>query len=177
MTRRSTKKAAPQEPRPDRFFVLLRHGIAEDPTPEKNDEERSLTAEGHAKMKQIARGLERVLPKAQAIYASPLLRAVQTALWVAKGYRSRVEVQTTEALAPGASRKEFRRFIDSIDERRVVLVGHEPVMSEGLAALTGIQAAKIELKKGGAYGVVVHGDGAAELEWVLTPRILRRLAE
>jgi len=39
------------------------------------DEDRSLTAEGHARMKQIARGLEQALPKANAIYSSPLLRA------------------------------------------------------------------------------------------------------
>jgi phosphohistidine phosphatase len=173
----TSKKAAPREPKPERFIVLLRHGIAEERSDEKKDEERSLTAEGHAKMKQIARGLERVLPKVQAIYSSPLLRAVQTALWVAKGYRSRVEVKTTEALAPGASRKEFKSLIEAIDQKRVIVVGHEPNLTESLAALTGIDAKKLELKKGGAYGVLLHGDGTAELEWVLTPKVLRKLAE
>ena len=83
----TSKKAA--APPPERFIVLLRHGIAEDATPDKKDEDRGLTSEGHARMKQIARGLERALPKVQAIYSSPLLRAVQTALWVSKAYRSR----------------------------------------------------------------------------------------
>lgn len=170
----SSKKAAP--PR-EQFIVLLRHGIAEEATPDKPDEARSLTPEGHARMKQIARGLERVLPRAQAIYASPLVRAAQSALWISKGYRLRAEVRTTEALAPEAGPDEFRTFVKGIAERRVILVGHEPNLTHSLHLLTGIDASKLELKKGGAYGVLVHEDGRGELEWVLTPRILRRLGE
>lgn len=124
-------------------------------------------------MKRIARGLENVLPKAQAIYASPLLRAVQTALWVSKAYRSRVTVTTKDALKPEATEKQFLAFIKSIEERRVVIIGHEPVLTAGLHALTGVEG--VELKKGGCYGVRLRPDGTASLEWVLPPRILRKL--
>jgi phosphohistidine phosphatase len=174
----STSKAAPAETPAvrDRFFILFRHGIAEDPSPEKKDEDRGLTAEGHARMKQIARGLERALPKVNAIYTSPLLRAVQTSLWVSKAYRSRVPVKTTDALAPGASRKELLALIASIEDRRVILVGHEPTLSDHLRALVGLgKSQSVELKKGGCYGVRVHGDGTAVLEWMLPPRLLRKL--
>jgi len=161
---------------PERFIVLLRHGIAEDPSPDKKDEDRGLTAEGHARMKEIARGLERALPKAQAIYSSPLLRAVQTALWVSKGYRSRVNVTTKDALAPGASPKDFLELIASIQERRAVLVGHEPTLTNNLRALVKIdEEHKLELKKGGCYGVRLLPDGTALLEWILPPRILRKM--
>ena len=112
-----TSKAAPPE---ERFVILLRHGIAEDPTEGKKDEDRSLTPEGHARMKQIARGLERTLPRAQVIYTSPLLRAMQTALWVSKGYRSRAAIVTTDALAPAASSKDFLALVNgSITVRNV----------------------------------------------------------
>jgi phosphohistidine phosphatase len=167
----TSKKAA--APPPERFIVLLRHGIAEDATPDKKDEDRGLTSEGHAKMKEIARGLEQALPKAQAIYASPLLRAVQTALWVSKAYRSRANVNTTDALAPGASSKQFLALVKAIEERRAVIIGHEPVLTEGLRALTGVEG--VELKRGGCYGVRLMPDGTALLEWVLPPRILRKL--
>ncbi|HKR66513.1 MAG TPA: histidine phosphatase family protein [Thermoanaerobaculia bacterium] len=168
----STSKAAP----PDRFIVLLRHGIAEDASPDKKDEDRSLTAEGHARMKQIARGLERVLPKAYAVYSSPLLRAVQTALWVSKAYRSRVAVNTTDALAPSATKKDFAALLEAIQEQRVVLVGHEPNLSDNLRAVLGLgRTQSVELKKGGCYGIRVHADGSAVLEWMLPPRILRKL--
>jgi phosphohistidine phosphatase len=180
MTRMSTsKKAAPPEPvRPERFLILLRHGIAEEATPEKKDEDRSLTSEGHARMKQIARGLERTFPKAQAIYSSPLLRAVQTSLWVSKAYRSRVNITTTDALKPGSSAKQFLALIATIEVRRAVIVGHEPTLTNGLFALTGIRASSaLELKKGGCYGIRLDADGKGMLEWILPPRVLRELAE
>jgi phosphohistidine phosphatase len=162
----------------DRFLVFLRHGIAEERTGEKPDEERSLTPEGHGRMKQIARGLEEIFPKAQAIYTSPLVRAVQTALWVSKAYRSRIKVHTSEALAPEASEKEFLQFVEGLKERRVVLVGHEPTLTSNMMALVKLKGSRhLELKKGGCYGVRVPADGAGTLEWLLSPRILRRLTE
>src|SRR5438105_9408055 len=115
-----------EEGQRDRFVVLLRHGIAEEKSEGKTDADRSLTSEGHARMKQIAKGLERAFPKAQAIYSSPLLRATQTALWVSKGYRSRIKVNTTDVLASGASASQARKFIDGLKDRRIILVGHEP---------------------------------------------------
>ena len=176
--KRAPVPATPSAPAPERFVVLLRHGIAEDPTPGKPDAERGLTAEGHGRMKQISRGLERAVPKAQAIYSSPLLRAVQTALWVSKGYRSRVTVTTSEALAPGASMAEFLEFIGSIEARRAIVVGHEPSLSEGLRALVQLgPSPAFELKKGGCFGIRLMSDGTAVLEWVLPPRILRKLGE
>ena len=162
----------------DRFLVLLRHGIAEDKTDGKSDEERSLTSEGHARMKMIAKGIERAFPKAQAIYSSPLLRAVQTALWVSKGYRSRIKVNTTDALVPAAGTAEFTKFIQNLKDRRTIIVGHEPNLTENLTALVGLPSASgVELKKGGCYGVRLRADGSAVLEWLLSPRILRKLAE
>jgi phosphohistidine phosphatase len=184
----SRKKPAPRKPKAapapeekpspaERFIVLLRHGIAEDASAEKKDEDRGLTSEGHARMKEIARGLANALPKAQVIYTSPLLRAVQTALWVSKGYKSRVPINTTDALAPGASAKDFRAFIEGVAERRVIIVGHEPNLTRSMAALTAVADARLELKKGGCYGVRILGDGTGTLEWLLAPRVLRKLGE
>jgi phosphohistidine phosphatase len=171
----STSKAPPPE---ERFVILLRHGIAEERSPDKADEDRGLTAEGHARMKQIARGLERALPRVQAIYTSPLLRAMQTALWVSKGYRSRAPIRTTDALAPGATRRQFLALVKTIAERRVIIVGHEPNLSDSLLALTRLpNDAAVELKKGGCYGIRVLADGSGVLEWMLPPRILRKLGE
>jgi phosphohistidine phosphatase len=174
-SKKAATKKKPAPPAVERFFILLRHGIAEDPSPGKKDEDRGLTSEGHARMKEIARGLERSLPKAQVIYSSPLLRAVQTALWVSKGYKSKVNINTTDALAPGATPKQFLELIKTIPERRVIFVGHEPTLSANMAALVGIERAKVELKKGGCYGVRIAPDGTATLEWLLSPRVLRKI--
>lgn len=162
----------------ERFIILLRHGVAEDATSEKADEQRALTPEGHAGMKLIARGLETALPKANAIYSSPLLRATQTAMWVAKAYRSRVGVTTSEALAPGATTEQFLALLDSIEETRTIVVGHEPSLTRNLRALLGLEESRaIALEKGGCYGVRLDAGGEASLEWLLPPRILNKLGE
>lgn len=162
----------------EKFIVLLRHGIAEEKSPDKKDEDRSLTSEGHARMKQIARGLERIYPKAQAIYSSPLLRAVQTSLWVSKAYRSRVKVHSVDAVRPETSYEEFLKLLESLPERRVIVVGHEPSLTDHFMRLIGLKGSEnVELKKGGCYGVRLRRDGTAVVEWLLSPRVLRKLAE
>lgn len=163
----------------DRVIVLLRHGIAEEATEGKPDAERVLTPEGHARMMKLAGGLERAFPKAQVIYSSPLVRAMQTALWVSKAYRSRIKVNQTDALAPGASAEQLVELLKSVPERRIIAVGHEPVLTNDAVTLLGLTNAShgLELKKGACYALRLHGDQQATLEWMLSPRILRRLAE
>ncbi len=163
----------------DRLIVLLRHGIAEDRGEGKPDEERALTPEGHARMMKIAAGIEFAVPKAQAIVSSPLVRAMQTALWVSKAYRSRIKVKQSEALAPAGTHEQFLELIRSVPERRIILVGHEPNLTRNATALLALTNDRcgLELKKGGCYGIRLGGETAAVLEWALSPRILRKLAE
>lgn len=161
----------------DRFVVLMRHGIAEDRTDAKPDEERALTDEGNDKMKGIGRGLAQLFPKAEVIYSSPLVRCVQTSLWLSKSYGDRIGVKTTHALVPSASPDDLRQLLDQLKEhRRIVVVGHEPTLSRDMASLTGMVGMyPFELKKGGCYGLRIPAGSSAMLEWVLTPRVLRRL--
>jgi len=159
-----------------RLIVFLRHGIAEDRTDAKPDEERSLTTRGHARMKDGARGLRRAFPKAQAIYSSPLLRAVQTALWVSRAFRGRIEIHTTDALLPETSEDGMTGFIESLPESRAILVGHEPSVSAGMMALLDVSGRPLQLKKGGACAVRIGSDDEPSLEWVLSPSVLRKLS-
>lgn len=159
----------------ERFLVLLRHGIAEERGVTKADGERELTDEGHRRMKEIARGLRRMLPKAEAIYCSPLLRCKQTADWVARAYDETLAVETTEALAPDSELAAFRELVDGMHVRRAILVGHEPTLTRFMLDLTRMTADALELKKGGCYGIRVDAQGAAQLEWMLPPRVTRRL--
>jgi phosphohistidine phosphatase SixA len=52
---------------------------------------------------------------------------------------------------------------------RVILVGHEPDLTENMRAITGIKSGRVELEKGGCYGI-----RDTTLEWILTPRVLRK---
>lgn len=163
----------------EKIVVLVRHGIAEDPSPGKPDDQRSLTAEGHARMMTIARGLEKVFPRAQVIISSPLVRALQTALWVSKGYRSRIKIETSDALRPEGESAEVIELIESTPLRRIVLVGHEPSLTRSVLDLTGLRGggAALAFKKGGACALRYRGAEGSSLEWLLPPRVLRKLGE
>ena len=151
-----------------KFLVLLRHGIAEEATPGKSDAERELTVEGRKKMEAIASGLAYVFPEAEAIYSSPAVRAMQTAEPVAKEYG--LEIETSDALAPGQS---SRKLVGQVNVDYAIFVGHEPTLSKLMQDLTKISG-EVELKKGGCYGIAFDGE-SARLEWMLAPRVLRRL--
>ena len=163
----------------DRIVVFLRHGMPEDPRDGLADEERPLTPEGHEEMMKLAAGVERAFPRAQTIYSSTLVRAVQTALWISKAYRSRIKVNETSALTPQSPPREFAELLRTISERRIIVVGHEPNLTANMLALCGLTNAgsRLALQRGGCYAVRIHGEEEGVLEWLLSPRILRKLAE
>ena len=124
---------------------------------------------------QIGRGLAKRFPKAEVIYSSPLIRCVETAEWVEKGYRGSIAVKTYDALKPDGGVDDIRALINSSEARRIICVGHEANLSTAMLALTKMSSdGPLELKKGGCYGIRMSSDGNATLEWMLPPRVLRR---
>src|SRR3954453_19901212 len=112
-------------------LYLLRHGEAGQAP---HDEDRELTERGHERARAVAAGLAWLNPGLDAILASPLPRAVQTAQPVARALN--LEVQTAEALAPGHGPDELLALLSGRGAR-VLLVGHEPRMSGLALHLTG----------------------------------------
>jgi phosphohistidine phosphatase len=172
--RKAAADAAAVGDSPGRLLLLLRHGIAEDRRDDLPDAERRLTLEGIRKMKQISRGLATIVERPDLILSSPLVRCVQTALRVAKAYDSKVEVRTANQLAPDATSKDFLELTGALSCEKLICVGHEPNLSEIMRALTGCRGDS-ELRKGGLYAVRITRSGGT-LEWMLPPRVLRRLS-
>lgn len=168
-------KPAPQQ-RISRFVVLFRHGPAEDHSADKADGDRSLTSDGHAKTKRAARGLHEIFPDADTLFSSPLLRAMQTALWLTKAYGDQLKIQVTDALLPAADPALLAELIASQPGRNVIVVGHEPHLGDAFAQLVGIKGSlRADLRKAGGIGIRLDESGSGTLEWMLAPRMLRRL--
>ena len=157
------------------LIVLLRHGIAKEKGGGKPDEERRLTREGHEKMKRVGRALAAILTDADAIYSSPLVRAYETAEWVAKAYDGKLEIETTTVLAPGHDPDEFRALLRRAGKKNCAyFVGHEPHLTSLMLALANMHAeGELSLKKGGCYGLDIESaDSPAQLRWMLAPGLL-----
>ena len=170
-----TKSSGNAQPKgaASKLVVFFRHGIAEEPSEEKGDGERSLTTSGHDRTKRSAKGLAKAVGKVDALYASPHLRALQTALWVTKAYGTKVQVRTTEALLPDADPAAVCDLVRATEASVVILVGHEPNLTRTMSMLLGAGELKVNLKRAGCAAVLLDDGGRGTLEWVLAPRMLR----
>ena len=108
--------------------LIVRHAEA---APGKPDELRSLTAAGREQARALGERLRAEGLQADAVVASPLLRARETAAALGLG-----EPQVDERLAPGATPDDVR---EAALERggTVVVVGHQPDCGRAVAALAG----------------------------------------
>jgi phosphohistidine phosphatase len=158
----------------------MRHGIAEerDSHGGSSDAERSLTAKGRKKMREIADGLQGVGFDVDWIVSSPLARAAQTAEIVGEAVSSQIPLDFCNALRPGGSTQELLAYLSRRPGRKqVLLVGHEPDLSMLASRLIGSpRLANLAFKKGGCCLICFEQfpwEGAGQLVWWLTPRLLR----
>lgn len=157
-------------------LYFLRHGIAEDVDTWKGDDsDRPLTREGCQKMEREAKAFAQLDVAPDAIITSPLVRAKQTAEIAAAALKQRAIEDPR--LSPGFDTNRLEQILnDHNDADAVMLVGHEPDMSETIGRVIGGARARIDLKKGGlAYVEVERESGlSGELVWLLAPKVLVR---
>jgi phosphohistidine phosphatase len=164
-------------------FCIMRHGVAvmRGTAGFSDDSKRPLTAQGKKKMQGIARGLRRLGFNPDWIVTSPLVRAVETAELVAESVQAKLPLDCCDALRPGGSPESLIAFLAKhADRKRVLVVGHEPDLSQMAARLIGSSRhANLAFKKGGCCLISFTEfppKSPGELVWWLTPRILRKLA-
>jgi phosphohistidine phosphatase len=152
-------------------LYFLRHGLADWPNWTGPDGERPLTPEGIRKMKDSARTLKRLDLAVEAILSSPLIRAKQTAEFVAE--RLKLKVTVVPSLAPGFGIHQLSDVLaEYADAQIFMLVGHEPDFSTTISKLIG--GGNVMMKKGGLARVdldsldPLHG----QLVWLLAPAVL-----
>lgn len=167
-------------------LILLRHGDAEDQTPDKSDEERNLTEQGAKKLRKSLPGLRALIEDCSKvrIWTSPLNRAVQTAEILAEC----LGVSAAEP-HPELEKGDWNAFIREArqidDATCLILVGHEPKWGQWSERLCG---ALLPFKKGAAAGftfdpaswdplgngeAIWQGDG--QLQWFVQPKTMKNL--
>ena len=165
-------------------LYLLRHGSAEnEPPPGGDDGARRLTARGREKVRAAAAGMLALGLTFDAILASPLPRAAETAELVAAVYPGGPVPETFAALSTGVAPADTVAALKPYGRHdHLMVVGHEPGLS-GTASLllTGsANSVGFDLKKTGMIALALPDGierGGAQLLWVLAPRQLRRLGK
>src|SRR5262245_34334593 len=130
-------------------------------------------------MRQIASGLRALNLEVDRMVTSPLPRAKETAEIVARALGANERLETSNVLQTGSDASTIERWLRDRTEARIMLVGHNPTLSELVSLLVvGARMSPIcDLKKGGIAALSKRGGpaGLFELSWVATPRLLRRL--
>jgi phosphohistidine phosphatase len=165
-----------------KVLYLLRHGIAVKPgTPGIPDDERPLTSKGESRMRQIARGLQRLDLKLDRIVTSPLPRARRTAEIVAEELGAEDLLESSPLLKAGRDAPAIWNWLRERTEDRLMIVGHNPSLTDliSLLVLGPVQPGVCELRKGGIAALVPTplSQDRFELAWLATPRLIRRLAD
>lgn len=156
--------------------VFFRHGpAAPRGAAGVSEEERPLTPEGRRKTAQAAKGLRALDLGIDAIFTSPLARALQTAEIL--GETLRLKVKSADLLRPETAARRLLAGLRDLGAACPLLVGHEPLLSSSVAlALGGAVHASIELKKAGlALVEFPTSSRIGTLQLLLAPSVLRRL--
>jgi phosphohistidine phosphatase len=160
-------------------IFLMRHGIAEDLQPGESDHDRELTTKGIAKTVRVAISMQEKGWKFDLVLASPLVRAGQTAQILLESGLSEV-LEIHPSLAPEGVLDDWLQWFQSYQLaypalKRLVLVGHEPNLSQWAETLVfGKVFDRIHLKKAGVIALQAPDTseivGKCELLWLVPPK-------
>jgi phosphohistidine phosphatase len=161
-------------------LYLIRHAAADSPSEGVADADRPLTDKARERMVRVVSGLRKLGVQPELILASPLKRAADTAAIVAEGL-GKVPIETLRELSPGSDLSALiAKLRPHLGLRELALVGHQPDLVH-LAAflLSGLaDTCEVTIRKGGvAFLTGDLSDPAARftLDWLLPPKVLRRL--
>ena len=161
-------------------LYVVRHGEAVRYAP-GGDAERPLTNEGARQVEAVARGLRGLGVELDALLASPLRRAQQTARLLADGLGGKLALETEPVLDGTANAAAILHHLaHAVRSRaRVVIVGHQPVLGElvGLAS-AGAGGGAVALAPACVARLAFPGAarvGGAQLVWLLPPEVLERI--
>lgn len=129
-------------------LLLLRHGQADDYSPDGSDFSRALVEKGVEQSRQVAHILRAADSLPELVLTSPLVRARQTA-----------DAFTKEAAMPGAitlswlscgmaPETALSELIAFPDFNRIMIVGHEPDFSHLIQYCLGATGGAVEVRKG-----------------------------
>lgn len=155
-------------------LYFVRHGAATDAQEWRgSDFDRPLTDKGRKQMARVAKRLTQAEIEVDLVLTSPLVRARETATIIARELGVE-QVIDERRLADGF---DSRTLEDILREQNAIehlmLVGHEPTMSQTVGRVIG--DARIEFKKGAIACVNLPDAGSATgtLLWLVPPKLPR----
>ena len=158
-------------------LILIRHGEAEKTSPEIEDAMRHLTANGMKLMERAIPNLRMLIKDKRntKIWASPLLRASQSAQIIAKALKVK-NIESHDFIASG----DFQAFSEELQRIQaqgcLIVIGHEPFLSDWSQRICGYT---LPFKKGASAGFALTSTDppTGKLRWLVDLKMLGRLGD
>jgi phosphohistidine phosphatase len=150
------------------IIYILRHGQAEAQI--TSDEERRLTNKGFLDTERVLAARVKEIAGITSIWASPLVRAQQTAQ-IAQEYFPGISLQTTNLLVPESDPHAFINWLSSTqaaESDEMLLVSHQPLVSRLIGLLCGKPEGFYPMGTSSlaALNIQPVGAGLGELLWL-----------
>jgi len=160
-------------------LYLVRHGEAL-PTGGNisHDADRPLTPQGEHDAAVVGRLLAKVDPAVRVVGSSPLVRARRTAEILAAQFPVPPEVRPWQVLKPGMAMREVLAQVTEHSRDSLILVAHQPDLTDFLSWLVADGVADIAFPPGSAARVVLTTTSltaAARLHWIVSPALVSLL--
>jgi phosphohistidine phosphatase len=142
------------------------------------DADRPLSKQGERDAAAVGWALASLEPAAPLIVTSPLVRAQRTGESLRNAFLRPPTLETWEELAPGFHHRTLLARVRALTEAAVIVVGHQPDLTNFIAYLVADGAAEITLAPGTVALIKLQPGGSAagaHLHWLLTPDIIRTL--
>ncbi len=151
-------------------LYLVRHGSAQ---PADVDPERPLTAKGAADVKKVARFLQPLRLRVDAVWHSGLARARETAELLAPALAPRPTVVEQPGLKPRDPAGPILQGLAAA-KKSVVIVGHRPWLAAAASKLLadGRRGSPVDVQEAAVICLELGDDGAWRLRWMITPQLL-----
>ena len=155
-------------------LYLVRHGDAEKTQPGKRDEDRRLLQKGWESIKIAADQWIFFIKKLDIICTSPYSRAVETAEIIAQSFKYEKEILKDNTLAPGSLTKELITLNNSLGGEDIMIIGHQPDLSEHVSNLISSKGALVDFKKGTLVKISFNGKASVSkgyLEYLIPSEV------
>ena len=160
----------------------MRHGKAQERSSNiTSDAKRTLTYVAKKEIENIAKSLDVLGMDFDEIISSPLVRAKQTGEIILRHSKNKKNLIIWEELKPETETKETIAKITTIKSNSVLIIGHEPLLTDLVSRIIASDSnVNISLKKGGIIHIKRIQDGtrfAGILRSVMTPKQLKKICK
>jgi len=162
-------------------LFILRHGEAGKRSVKIiTDSKRPLTTSGKQELGQIAKAFVKLGITFDYVFSSPLSRAQQTTLIVLRENKSKNSIENLDELRPEGNKMMLYKKLSNLkQDSSVLLVGHEPYLSELIGEIISGNECRIDLKKAGLARIRIVSfipKIRGELRWLLTPKHMKLIS-